>query len=308
MSTLLKAGLLFTGCLLSLVAHGQEDLEAPLGALPMQYNSSFAGETGSPRLNALVGFSYNPQYYRSYRTYAAYDQFIPALRSGVGLTAGYGHLKTGGRQYGNFESTGGGFYLSLAVAPKFSMGGKVTLSPSLDVALGGGGSTSSQTWSQIQLKHTATGNTFRSRAGLLINTEKFYAGYSVLLVDRFNTHVENDTVSWREAGRREKFTSYWQFGYTFGRGTASKFAFTPQLVFTTGTRRYSRRGYVLLAPTDFNLNFRYKKIIWGGNMTGVHIGWQTDKLRIMLSDNLGYTRRDDPGYAANIALRYIFTD
>jgi hypothetical protein len=65
---------------------------------------------------------------------------------------------------------------------------------------------------------------------------------------------------------------------------------------------------VLFAPTDFILNFRYKKIIWGVNTTGVHVGWQTDKLRIMLSDNLGYTRRDDPGYAANIALRYIFTD
>ena len=306
MSTLLKAGLLFVGCLLSLAANGQENAEVPLGALPTQYNGSFAGETGSPRLNTLMGLSYNRYYGGSYRTYASYDQFIPALRSGVGLTAGYGRTWQGGERFApDYEGSGYGTYFSAAIAPKFSMGGKLTLSPSLDLSLQSGRSSSSQ---PAQLTWKSSGSTVRSRIGLLLNTEKFYVGYSVLLLDRFNNSVENDTISWRASGRTEKFTSYWQFGYTFGRGTESKFSFTPQLVFTTGTRQYSRRGYVLFAPVDFNLNFRYKKIIWGVNSTGVHLGWQTDKLRIMLSDDLQYVRRDEPGYGANIALRYIFKD
>ena len=306
MSTLLKAGLLFTACLLSLVANGQENLGVPLGVLPTQYNGSFAGETGSPRLNTLVGLLYNRYYGSGYRTYASYDQFIPALRSGLGVVAGYGRSQYGGERFaqGN-QGTGYGAYFSAALAPKFSMGGKLTLSPSLDLSLQSSENTFKK---QAQITQKSRGSTFRSRIGLLLNTEKFYAGYSVLLVDRFNTYVENDTISWRTSGRPEKFTSYWQFGYTFGRGTESKFSFTPQLVFTTGTRQYSRRGFVLFAPADFNLNFRYKKFIWGVNTTGVHIGWQTDKLRIMLSDSLQYVRRDDPGYAANIALRYIFKD
>lgn len=306
MHALLKAGLLLAGCLLSLVAQGQEHLGVPLGVLPTQYNGSFAGEAGSPRLNTLAGVLYNRHYVGGYGAYVAYDQFIPALRSGVGVAAGHGRNRYGGERFSpGHEGGGRGTYFSAAIAPKFSMGGKLTFSPSLDVLLNSVGT--SFTRPQIGTQKSES-TAIRSRVGLLLNTEKFYAGYSVLLLDRISTYREMDTTSWRTAGRTEKFTSYWQFGYTFGRGTKSKFAFTPQLVFTTGTRRYSRRGYVLFAPTDFNLNFRYKKIIWGGNMTGVHIGWQTDKLRIMLSDNLGYTRRDDPGYAANIALRYIFKD
>jgi hypothetical protein len=66
-----------------------------------------------------------------------------------------------------------------------------------------------------------------------------------------------------------------------------------------------RGGRASFHPVDFNLNFRYKKIIWGLNLTGVHVGWQTDRLRIVLSDSLDYLERE-PGYAANIALRYIF--
>lgn len=305
MSTLLKAGLLFTGCLLSLVANGQANSGVPLGVLPTLYNGSFAGETGSPRLNTLVGIGYNRYFGGGYHAYAAYDQFIPALRSGIGIVAGHARSRYGGDRFvPGHEGTGRGTYFSAAIAPKFSMGGKLTFSPSLDVSF----NSNSTHFTGPQAEQQSGGSTVRSRIGLLLNTEKFYAGYSVLLVDRFNTHVENDTVSWRTAGRTEKFTSYWQFGYTFGRGTESKFSFTPQLVFTTGTRQYSRRGYVLFAPTDFILNFRYKKIIWGVNTTGVHVGWQTNKVRIMLSDNLAYTRRDEPSYAANIALRYIFKD
>jgi hypothetical protein len=304
MNAILKIGLRCSALLLPFVAYGQEDWEAPLGALPMQYNSSFAGETGSPRLSTVVGLQVHQNYTSGYRTYAAYDQFIPSIRSGVGLMIGYNYLRVGDEQSGRYAYKGNGAFFSLAVAPKFSMGGKVTLSPSLDVSL----SPFRAHWSQAQVRNQSKGYRVGSRVGLLLNTEKFYVGYSVYLVNHFNTRVENDTTDFRGAGRGERFESYWQLGYTFGRGTESKFSFTPQLVFYTGTDRYTVRRYRLFSPVDFNLSLRYKKFICGVNATGVHIGWQTDKLRIIFSDNLQYTRRDDPGYAANIALRYIFKD
>ena len=312
MPTLPKTGLLLIGCLLSFVAHGQENVvaygqenaEVPLGTLPTQYNAGFAGETGSPRLNTVTGLLLSREN-TGYKAYAAYDQFFPAIRSGIGIAAGYNQWRLGDKQPGSYHYSNRATYIAVAVAPKFSVGGKVTLSPSIDASLHWGRNASTSTSGENR-DHVS--NTLRSRIGLLLNTEKFYVGYAMHLVDRFSNRLRNDTASWQDAGRTEKITSYWQFGYTFGPGTQSRFSFTPQLVFRTGTDRYAKRGYVLFSPVDFNLNFRYNKIIWGVNKTGVHIGWQTDKLRIMLSDNLQYTSRYEPGYIANIALRYIFKE
>jgi hypothetical protein len=222
----------------------------------------------------------------------------------VGVTAGYtGSYFAGGYQ-GEFVDVGHGPYLSLAVAPKLSLRGKVTISPSWDVSVYRG-------WGQGvfdngQVKEAYKVNTLRSRAGLLLNTEKFYVGYSVLLVDQFRIHPENDTTHAVSVNRFEKFNSYWQLGYTFGHATKSRFSFTPQLVFRLGTPRvYVGNGRTNFHLVDFHVNFRYKKVIWGVNATGVHVGWQTDRLRIMLSDSLEYLYRER-GYAANLALRYVF--
>ena len=292
----------------SFAACAQEGRVGPLGALPMQYNSSFAGETGSPRLNTVVGF-WSYQNSRSYWMCAAYDQFIPALRSGIGITAGHGRGSNEGMLFDSeYRNKRHGTYFSVAIAPKFSMGGKVTLSPSLDVSLSGDRSA----YTLVQVDYQRESFEIGSRVGLLLNTEKFYAGYSVHLFDYFSSYAENDTTRSRTSGRAKAFTSYWQLGYTFGRGTESKFSFTPQLVFRTAASRdpdasHTQRLYEFFLPVDLNFSFRYKKIIWGVNGTGVHIGWQTDKLRIMLSDNLEYLRRQ-PGYAANLALRYNFKE
>ncbi|HEX8528592.1 MAG TPA: hypothetical protein VF646_01155, partial [Cytophagales bacterium] len=162
MSALLKAGLLFVSCSLSLDAYGQEYEEVPLGVLPMQYNGSFAGETGSPRLNTLVGWLSNRYTGKNYRTYASYDQFIPSLRSGVGLAAGYGRYLYGGERNGpGYWGRGYSTYFSAAIAPKFSMGGKLTLSPSLDLALYAGSNTF--THSQIQSRQAYRSSIIRGR-------------------------------------------------------------------------------------------------------------------------------------------------
>jgi hypothetical protein len=286
--------------LLSFTAYCQEAAEVPLGALPMQYNGGFAGEAGSPRVNTVAGVEYDRYNGYGLVMYASYDQFIPTIRSGVGVTVGYTGSKEAGGYLADFISVGKGPYLSLAVAPKFSIKGKVTVSPSVNVSLYWG---RNEYWNG-QADQEYKINTVRSRVGLLFNTEKFYFGYSVHLFDQFKVH-QNDTTAALPGRRFERFNSYFQAGYTLGHPTESRFSCTPQLVLRLESPRYVRGGRASFHPVDFNLNFRYKKIIWGLNLTGVHVGWQTDRLRIVLSDSLDYLERE-PGYAANIALRYIF--
>ncbi|MBD0256376.1 MAG: type IX secretion system membrane protein PorP/SprF [Cytophagales bacterium] len=311
MSTFFRTGLLGTLLLSALsllpeAACSQDTREVPLGTLPMQYNGGFAGEAGDPRINTVAGVAFNTYLGNGHAAYISYDQFIPAIRSGVGITAGYTGSRFAGGYLGELLNVGHGPYLSLTVAPKLSLRGKVTISPFLDVSVYRGWGQNVFFNGQVDVIYKV--NTVRSRAGLLLNTEKFYVGYSVHLVDQFMIHPKSDTALSFSTNRFEKFNSYWQLGYTFGHATESKFSFTPQVVFRLGTPRwYVGKGRTIFHPVDFHVNFRYKKAIWGVNLTGVHAGWQTDRLRIMLSDSLEYLYREG-GYAANLALRYIFKE
>lgn len=288
--------------LTSFAARAQEAAEVPLGAIPTQYNAGFAGEAGSPRVNTVAGVENTPYFRDGYRCYTSYDQFIPAIRSGVGVMVGYAHSSTAGGYLGNFVNVGQGPYLSLAVAPKLSLRGKVTVSPSVDVSLYRGENV--DRFGRVNNVYRIS--TVRSRVGLLFNTEKFYFGYSVHVVDQLKV-LRNDTLAWFPRNRFEKFNSYFQVGYTFGQVTGSRFSCTPQLVFRLGSPRYDMDAFRRFHPVDFNLSFRYRKVIWGLNLTGVHVGWQTERLRIVLSDRLEYLGRE-PGYVANLAVRYNFKE
>ncbi|MBC7923087.1 MAG: hypothetical protein H7Z75_18565, partial [Ferruginibacter sp.] len=127
-----KTALVGSGLLLSLAGYGQ-GINLPLGALPMQYNGSFAGETNGPRISSNFGLQTARRFYgRTYLAIASYDQFIPAIRSGIGLTVGYGDfysiytINASRRSYSSEN-----YQVALAIAPKFSIKGKFTLSPSL---------------------------------------------------------------------------------------------------------------------------------------------------------------------------------
>ncbi len=294
-----NSGLVRTGILLLLTACGQQVLAQPLGALHMQYNGGFAGEAGSPRLNSNVGFtSAGWTYGKMYHLTTSYDQFIPALRSGIGATVSSSHA-TGPRYKYNWQ----GF--SVAVAPKISLNGKWTFSPSLDLSYHAGrsiirdnrwgGNVESERW--------------RSRVGLLFNTSKFYVGYSVAVVDYLSIRYANGVV---ESGRPYRLTSYLQIGYTFQRSPESDFSFTPQLTIATGSNQYTSFTYDDRLGINFfeafHLNFRYKQFIWGVNNTGVHVGWQRSRFRIMSSNMLGVGGRNDGGYSGNVSLRYLFKE
>lgn len=286
----------------------------------MQFNSSFAGEAESPRINANVGFgSWEPSSGRGFTTHGSYDQFVPAIRSGIGVSSYYSRQDktfSFSGQTSSFEGYNYGF--AVAVAPKFSLKGKYTISPSLDFSYSSFRSSYDNYWPTFtNERQNASGFSIQSRVAILFNTQKWYAGYSVDLFQYGETHY-SIPVSWPTADRR--FNSYWQFGYTFQRSSESKFSFTPQLLFRTGDAdelsdnhifRYFRlatyspnfRYFRLVAG---NLNFRYQKVIWGVNNAGFHVGWQTKRTRIMLSND--FNRRGLLGspYTGTLSFRYVF--
>ena len=270
MRTILKSSLVWAGILLSFVRPfaSQAQKTIPLGALPMQFNSSFAGEAESPRLNTNIGFTLPSSSGWSSRVESSYDQFVPALRSGIGVSSYYSRQASeytylllspvGASRTLSSESQGYGF--AVAVAPKFSLKGKYTISPSLDFSYNtslfsfDGGSNPSK-------RQEMSAFSIQSRAAILFNTQKWYVGYSVDLFTHREIRYSSADFG---ANLNRRFNSYWQFGYTFQRSSESKFSFTPQLLFRTGDGRVfsGDRGFAYFNFTAFNLNFRYQKVIW----------------------------------------------
>jgi hypothetical protein len=153
----------------------------------------------------------------------------------------------------------------VAVAPKISLNGKWTFSPSLDLSYHAGRS--------IVQGNRWGGNVesegWRSRAGLLFNTSKFYVGYSVAVVDYLSIRYANGVT---ESGRPYRLASFLQIGYTFQRSPESNFSFTPQLTIATGSNQYSSFAYDDRIGINFfeafHLNFRYKQFICGRQQHG----------------------------------------
>jgi hypothetical protein len=285
--------------LISLPGFGQgRNIINPLGALPMEYNSSFAGQAGSPRFNSSLFLGLHPRMnHREYSTSLSYDQFIPAIASGIGVTVmNYSSINI--NEYRAFSNPLPGFDLrnsalkqatmiAVAIAPKISISGKYTLSPSIEARYHNIGYDSPP----IDKGHK---NFFSTRAALLFNSEKFYAGYSV---DLFSTAPS----LWYNY-----FESYLQTGYTFRRSEEAKFSFTPQVALRISNRNHIRfqQPFTQSVITAINFNFQYKQVSWGFNNTGLHLGWQNSRFRCMASgwfENTGF----GTNYSGNLSMRYI---
>jgi hypothetical protein len=293
----------------------------------MQYNSSFAGQAGSPRFSSNIRYGQQGSDYSSFRgfiTHASYDQFIPAIRSGIGIIANYGcgNLKN---DY-NYNSSNVAIVfsdvssqntsLTLAIAPKISFRGKYTLSPSVDFTYGFA-DVKRTTNPKLDTIFDADVNflTVRSRAGLLFNANKVYIGYSVDLFNQIRSNKEG------LLGNKGFFSDV-QMGYTFERSSAAKFSFTPQLAISIVKDWYTSR--VKIGLQGYNANFRYRQFIWGLNdgavlfatrgnsdrrlseLGGIHVGWQTEKFRVMLTN--AYSKNtyfEEFRYTGNLSFRYI---
>jgi hypothetical protein len=293
----LKPALFGMALLLSLSCYGQWGVNLPVGVMPMQFNSSFAGEAEALRLNTTFSYYYSKfdqdlQRQQGAAYHASLDKFIPALKSGIGFTVSKVTYTSKSRR-SKFEehetdSDAGSYSLAVAIAPKLSIKGKYTFSPSLDFSYRRYNRISYFSQDRVQ------SNWLYSRIGLLFNTQKYYVGYSAFLIQDYGRQWLPDPG----------FFSYLQAGYTFQRSPESKFSVTSQLMYLL-TDRDLKDGRVVIWP---NLTFRYSQFMAGINHTGIHIGFQSEKTRIVLSSYLWGSREAGPFSSGNMAVRHIFKE
>lgn len=342
MLNLLKSALCGAAILLSFASYGQSFQgvrNVPLGVLPMQYNSSFAGESNGARFSSAMAYKndiaspFNQQA-QMFGSHLSYDQFIPALRSGIGISLNreseWFNLKdqsnsrtTGGRSNIGVEGEVYHYRLSAAIAPKISIKGKYSFSPSIDFTFAKGKG-ESQLFIENQAGESGNFNTNRlqSRVGLLFNTDKYYLGISTYILDYSQMFSSRDPQGESRISRSTEWLVTWvQAGYTFQRSAESKFSFTPQIAYrispTTFSGDFQTNSHILDA---FNFTFRYDKFIGGFNNTGVHLGFQNEKLRFLLGTlpwssarenpyrsnrfSPGVNDRNSPFSSANFSIRY----
>lgn len=332
MFKLLTTFIITFGSLWAFSCFGQILDKTPLGMMPMQYNPSFAGQTGGPRISASFKYGFNKaSYFLPSQTLnhslISYDQFIPAIRSGIGISAGHYNYML--KYADNMSGTGlrfdkassSGSVVTFSFAPKISLKGKYTISPSIDFsyAIDDINYTLKQQPAVDTLFPSGKRYSIQSRAGILFNTNKLYLGYSVNVVRQVVSRSYYYPIS---SPIKAKLESYLQAGYTFQGSSEAKFSFTPQVVIQLS--KYNRETRMDYALEAFNFNFRYKQFIWGINdggihtvnrresslwaQGGIHIGWQTDKFRIVLTNSyIPDKNRDVYSYTGHLSLRYIFT-
>ncbi|HYG40801.1 MAG TPA: hypothetical protein VD908_19385 [Cytophagales bacterium] len=287
-------------CISILLALKLSAQELPLGTQPIKYNGGFAGETGNLRMNFGSGLTTSSITLNNVNAITV-DGFIPKIRTGVGVSTGYGHSK---HNFNAIQINGAlaenemndkVTFITFAISPKLSFRGKYTFAPFFDYSYTNFNSNTK--WGFLDSVETFRNNTSswsaKGRAGFLFNTRKLYVG---ITFDIFN-------ASKRFGNRYSIFTtndfttSYFLLGYSFQKSLESKFSVTPQLVL--GFRKFPGSKPEILLE-DFSLMFKYKKVIWGLNNSGVAIGFQSRKYKILLSQFY------NSGYYGSLTLRYIF--
>lgn len=257
----------------------------PGGELPLRYNSSFAGVTGSPRIHTNAKYIFansDRDNARAYGFDASYDNFFPSIRSGIGLSVYQSILtRDSNGSFGGVSAT----IISAAIAPKISIKGKYTISPSLDLS-----------YRSLKSLYDGRGDFsydgISARFGFLFNTNKYYIGYTAVLFESKYGGYKNNFYLYR---------STIQFGYTFQKNEDSKLAFTPQFFIPISS---------FLRP-DYNLGFRYNSFLIGilklNNQyfipDGFQIGYQKKGWRILLDNHFF---RDNNYYSGKLKLRYMF--
>lgn len=279
--------------------------QPPVGVMPMHYNSSFAGSSGNSRISSNIFYSNRNSsgYYNNSRLIVnaavSYDGFFPKIRSGIGITVNkYTSSIVQMNNSDEYKINDTNSSISFDIAPKISIRGKYTISPSLRVSylssnldLYG----SDPDWFGRLEEHTWNG--FSSRIGLLFNTGRYYIGYSVNLFSSDSDHFAFGS-----------FYSYLQLGYSFQRQADSKFSFTPQLVL--GLQCKTEFNNKVSFPS-LNLGFRYGQFL--ASLLAVNsdfvpsfqLGWQKNGWRILTTHEFNMYF-NGVLYSPSLGLRYIF--
>jgi hypothetical protein len=271
-----------------------------INALPLLYNPSFAGSMGCGRLSS--DFKLKTLYPNGFTNTStiSYDQFFTKIGTGIGVSLEEFDAHTSDDLYRFFTK---GIRCSVAISPKISVKGKYTFAPSLDFSTGNYNY-------ELRLYDTSSYNPFHFkfignrttlRSGIMLNTSKFYIGFTVNLIESYSAKIGINNPNFKNY-----HLSTIQASYTFQKNIDSKFSFTPTLVFGMNLLKYEwglrRLGF------DFNLNFRYKRFHWGIGRSGIMIGYQSSSFKIMAVPFFGWFKSFDMGgeRGGEISIRYLF--
>ncbi|MBO9702758.1 MAG: hypothetical protein J7604_21275 [Sporocytophaga sp.] len=268
-----------------------------IGLMPMEFNPSFAGNSGGHRIAALTSYEHSVKRSRetsplnSTLASASYDNFISNIGSGVGFYMSSRKYSSGDTSspyhisYTSFNALKG----ALIISPKISIRGKYTIAPSLGLnykhlsydfqAPGGNVNYDS---SKIKFENFKS-EIFYLSMGLLFNTEKFYIGYSHFF-QAFNG-ARNMNSFYEEDYRSGKQYGIIQVGYKFQKNKDSKSSYTLQKVVWTN-RKFD---LITIVIDGLTFTYKYKKILAGistGSSSHFGIGYQSNKLKIFYSQNL----------------------
>ncbi len=212
-------------------------LQAQIGQISAtpEINPGFAGSTGNTRLFYSIhdlGTKYKGQKAVPFDLYnvASVDLFVKKISSGVGLLLRQDNLGLGNPYYEKSH----GDEMKFTVAPKISIKGKVTVSPAISLSV-----------------YTNTHKIYFN-TGILVNSKKGFIGMNYMGTGKTK-------YAWE---------STLHMGYIFQKTEDAKFTFTPSILwelnsYLAGFTKKDGPLINLLLPDDANLNFSYKRIVWG---------------------------------------------
>jgi hypothetical protein len=292
-----------------------------INAMPFYYNPSFAGNSSQARIavsNSIIrtetkDLNSSDAKEKIGQNFISFDKFIGKIHSGVGAQFRYSNDVGYLNNSVNMKSIT--FEGSIVIAPKFSFKGKYTLSPSLqfthsNLSYHYQGPNSD---SLAASNSTGTIGLTQLNSGILFNSKKFFAGISVVLLNRISKNVEYPS-----------FSGSFITGYTFRRTEKSNFSLTPVVFFQVYrdnnysiTSSYNNPIYFIFDDNSYSslsLSAKYRKVIAGigiNRTTNIMLGYEGNKLRIMLIGQ--YVRSTiksvsylNESYAAQLSFRYLF--
>ncbi|MCX6183148.1 MAG: type IX secretion system membrane protein PorP/SprF [Bacteroidetes bacterium] len=266
--------LVFVLLLLSLTVQAQFYTPFAQGqSLPLYQNPSFAGTVVYPRFTlgtVMDGFK-RPSILNISRTYFSYDQYVPDIRSGVGIMCTSNPVLSSPVEVKRFQS-------ELFFSPKIKLKNKMTLSTGVSAGLSSNVLYASDLYSNDPQNPLR----FSYSLGAIVHSPTFYVGYSFRQYPGAKLLSSSDSSHF-SIEQNSKFVSTVQTAYVFRKKKSDRITFSPALLL-----QFYRLDNGFL-ETRYQVNFSLKRnfFFWGAgfstNSIFMTIGFQGERVRLVYS-------------------------